>query len=149
MYIVYRYSRQYIILSMKLTTKSEYSLLALVYIVRNQKRGEYLKIEDICRKYDIDKKYLEQLMAILKSTGIVKTKRGSHGGYQLTKPANRISIAEIIRLFDGSLAPTESASKYFFNKTPLYNDEKVLEQFKEIRDYIAKKLENLKLSDLK
>ena len=42
---------------MKLTTKSEYSLLALIYIARKEK-ANYIKIEDICSAYDIPKKYL-------------------------------------------------------------------------------------------
>ena len=46
---------------MKLTTKSEYSLAALIYIARNEGEG-YVKIEDICHEYTISKKYLEQIL---------------------------------------------------------------------------------------
>ena len=68
--------------------------------------------------------------------------------YKLTKPASQISIAEIIRLMDGALAATESVSKYFFTDTPLRQEKKLINIFKEIRDYISKKLENLTLADL-
>ena len=90
---------------MKLTTKSEYSILALVYIARHQQEG-FIKIDRICSHYNISKKYLELLFTILKQNRYLKTKRGSAGGYSLARPAGKISIAEIIRLMDGALAPT-------------------------------------------
>lgn len=132
---------------MKLTTKSEYSMLALIYIARNEKKG-FIKIEEICSKCDISKKYLELLFSILRQNHYIKTKRGASGGYKLAKPASRISIAEIIRLMDGALAPTESVSVYFFSPTPLLKEKQFIKIFKEIRDYIANRLESLKLSDL-
>ena len=132
---------------MRLTTKSEYSLLALIYIARHEKQG-FIKIEDICTKYDMPKKYLEQLLFVLKQSGYLKTRRGSSGGYKLARPARTISAAQIIRLMDGPLAPTESVSKYFFAPTPLGKEKKVIRVLKGIRDYISNKLEHLKLSDL-
>ena len=132
---------------MKLTTKSEYSILALIYIARHDKEG-YIKIEEICEKYNIPKKYLEQLFTTLKQNAYLRTKRGPSGGYKLASLPKTISIAQIVRLMDGALAPTESASIYFFSHTPLEKEEKILSVFKEIRNYISNKLENLKLSDL-
>lgn len=132
---------------MKLTTKSEYSLLALIYLARNEEKG-YIKIEEICDKCDISKKYLELLFSILKQNRFIKTKRGISGGYKLARPASKISIAEIIRLMDGALAPTESVSKFFFSSTPLSKEKKVIQVFKEIRDFVANRLESLKLSDV-
>ena len=132
---------------MKLTTKSEYSLLALVYMVRHQKTG-FVKIERICSHYGISKKYLELLLTILKQNRYVKTKRGAAGGYALARPARAISMAEIIRLMDGALAPTESVSRYFFSDTLLSREKNVMNVFKEIRDYVATKLESLTLADL-
>jgi Rrf2 family cysteine metabolism transcriptional repressor len=132
---------------MRLTTKSEYSLLALIYIVR-QGKNAYVKIEDICKEYDISKKYLEYLLTVLKQNRYVKTKRGARGGYALARPASKISVAQIIRLMDGALAPTESVSMYFFSETPLMREKKVMAVFKDIRDYASMKLEKLRLSDL-
>lgn len=132
---------------MKLTTKSEYSILALIHIARNEKKN-FIKIEEICSKYDISKKYLELLFSILKQSRYIKTKRGASGGYKLAKPASKITVAEIIRLMDGALAPTESVSKYFFSSTPLGKEKKIVKVFKEIRDYVANRLEALTLADL-
>lgn len=132
---------------MKLTTKSEYSLLAMIYLARNSEQG-YIKMEDICGEYGISKKYMEQIFISLKQARYIKTKTGALGGYKLTKPADEINVAEIIRLMDGALAPTLSVSKYFFEHTPLENEKKVMDFFKEIRDYISNRVENLKISDL-
>ncbi len=132
---------------MKLTTKSEYSILALIYIARKEKSG-FVKIENICKEYDISKKYLEQLFVSLKQARYLKTKTGASGGYRLAKPAEEISLAEVIRLMDGALAPTLAVSKYFFEHTPLEKEKKVMKVFKEIRDYISDKVEQLKISDL-
>jgi Rrf2 family protein len=132
---------------MRLTTKSEYSLLALIYIARAG-RNAYVKIEDICREHGISKKYLEHLLMILRQNRYLRTRRGARGGYALAKPPSRISIAQIIRLMDGALAPTESVSMYFFTETPLMKEKKIMAVFKDIRDYASRKLEKLKLSDL-
>ena len=132
---------------MKLTTKSEYSILALIYIARRWKKG-YVKVEEISEKYDIPKKYLEHLLLVLKQTRILKAKRGARGGYELAIPPSKVSLAQIIRLMDGALAPIESASLYFFSHTPLEKERKIIGVLKGVRDYVSKKLEKLKLSDL-
>lgn len=132
---------------MKLTTKSEYSILALIHIARHQKNG-FVKIGSICSKYNIPQKYLEQLLSALKRNRCLKTRRGAVGGYRLARPARKISIAQIIRTMDGALAPTESVSRYFFSKTPLSQEKKIIKVLRDIRNYIANKLENLTLNDL-
>lgn len=132
---------------MKLTTKSEYSLLALIYIARNEPNG-FTKVEDICKEYNISKKYLEQIFVSLKQSRYIKTKRGANGGYKLAQPPDKINVAEIIRLMDGALAPTLAVSKYFYETTPIEREKKIIKVFKEIRDYISDKVENLTISDL-
>ena len=133
--------------AMKLTTKGEYTLLALIYIARHEKSG-FIKIEDICSHCKIPKKYLEFLLSTLRQGGILKTKRGASGGYKLAMPSKKINIAQIVRLMDGALAPSESVSEYFFAHTPLEKEKKMIRVLREIRDYTADRLEGLKLSDV-
>ncbi|MDH4201989.1 MAG: Rrf2 family transcriptional regulator [Phycisphaerae bacterium] len=132
---------------MKLTTKSEYSILALLYIAR-QPKDKYVKVDEIVAACDIPKKYLELLLMALRQNRIIKTRRGNQGGYQLARTADQITLADIIRLMDGALAPTESVSTYFHSDTPLSKEPNLLAVFQDIRDYIAKKLEKLTLKDL-
>ena len=132
---------------MKLTTKSEYAILALIYLAR-QPKDAFVKVDDIVSTCNIPKKYLELLLMTLRQNRFIKTKRGKQGGYQLAKPADQISLASIIRLMDGALAPTESVSTYYYSDTPISKEPKLLDVFKDIRDYISNKLEKLTLSDL-
>jgi Rrf2 family protein len=132
---------------MKLTSKSEYALLALIVLARN-KTGSLVPVQSIASSQGISAKYLEQILLILKRAKYLRSSRGQSGGYALAKPAEQISLAEIIRLFDGALAPTESVSVYFYESTPIEKEQKLLSRFREIRDYISDKLENTTLADV-
>jgi Rrf2 family protein len=132
---------------MRLTTKSENSILALIYLARHEGQG-FIKLEEICRQYSISPKYLDQLFIILRKHGFIGSKRGSDGGYSLAKPARQIKISDVIRLMDGALAPIEAVSKYFYIHSPIEKEPKIMKVFKEIRDYVANRMEKLRLSDL-
>ncbi len=132
---------------MKLSRKCEYALLALIDIGLNGKTNP-VKIGDICERKDIPKKFLEQILLILKGSGYVKSRRGSEGGYMLAKPSSEISLAEVVRLFDGALAPVESVSSYFFEHTPVEKSPALLSLFQEIRDYISTLMETTTLADI-
>ena len=132
---------------MKLTTKSEYSLLLILSLARKKEEWP-VHLELLCDETGVPFKYAENLFSILKRHRIVLSKRGAHGGYQLARGANTISIAEIIRLMDGALAPTEAVSRYFFSPTPIEKEKKLLSVFRDIRDHISSKLENLTIKDV-
>lgn len=132
---------------MKLTYKSEYALLALTHLAR-AKPAEYVSVESIAEAQHIPRKFLEQIMQILKRAHYVKSARGKQGGYCLAKQAHQITLAEVIRLFDGALAPTDSASKYFYESTPVEKEKRLLKVFKEVRELVAKKMENTTLADV-
>jgi Rrf2 family protein len=132
---------------MKLSVKSEYACLALIALSENH--GEkHLRISDIAEMKGLPKKYLEQILLSLKNAGYVKSKMGAEGGYKLAKPASSITLAEVIRLMDGALAPVLSVSKYFYESTPIEKSKKLIEIFADIREYTAKKLEQITFEDL-
>ncbi|AGC67209.1 transcriptional regulator, BadM/Rrf2 family [Thermoclostridium stercorarium subsp. stercorarium DSM 8532] len=131
---------------MRLSRKSEYALLALIDLARHYGNADPPKIVEVAERNDIPKKYLEQIFLQLKGAGYVRSIRGSKGGYELAKSPDQITLAEIIRLIDGPLASVGSASLYFFEHTPIEKNEKLLQVFKEIRDFVADKLENLTIS---
>jgi len=139
---------------MKLTTKSEYTLILLLALSRktrqknNKSKQILVHLEDLCTETGAPFKYAEHLFQILKQRGIVKSKRGSSGGYLLAKETKDITLADIVRMMDGALAPTESVSKYFFSHTPIEKEKKLLKVFKDIRDHISKKMESTTLEDL-
>ncbi len=132
---------------MKLTAKSEYALIALIYLARKPGSG-FHSGKMIAEKQGIPAKFLEQILLSLKRAHYVRSTKGQGGGYRLAKPASEISLAEIIRLFDGALAPTESVSKYFYESTPIEKEDKLVGVFGEIRDMVADKLENTTIADV-
>lgn len=133
---------------MKLSKKSEYACLALIDLTKNYGQDP-VKIIDISTRNNIPKKYLEQILLLLKGSGYAKSIRGAEGGYKLAKHPSQITLAEIIRLIDGALAPVESVSTYFYDHTPIEQNEKLIGVFKEIGNYISNKLENITFEDLK
>ena len=132
---------------MKLSTKSQYACLAMVELARNYNKG-VMKIQAIAERQGIPKKYLEQILLLLKSARYVRSRKGAEGGYELVKPPSEISIAEVVRLTDGALAPVGSVSRYFFEHTPLEKNSKLIAVFKDIRDYISEKMEQTTFEEL-
>ena len=132
---------------MKLTARSEYALLALVYLARHP-IDEYISIDTIAKAQGIPPKFLEQLMLALKRAHFLRSTKGQHGGYALAKSPDKISLAEVIRLFDGALAPTESVSENFYESTPIEKEKSLTAVFKDIRDYVSSKLETTTIADV-
>jgi Rrf2 family cysteine metabolism transcriptional repressor len=132
---------------MKLTTQSEYALLALAYLARNSQAG-WIPIREIAAAQSIPAKFLEQILLRLKRAHYLYSLKGQGGGYKLSKPASEIMLSEIIRQFDGALAPSGCASKFFYEPSPIEKEKKVLHVLKDIRNYIADKLEHTSLSDV-
>ena len=94
---------------MKLTTRSEYALLALIYLARHEAEG-FIPVDRIAEARVISPKFLEQLLLALKRAHYVRSLKGQHGGYRLARRPEEITLADVIRVLDGALAPTESVS---------------------------------------
>ena len=80
---------------MKLSTRARYGLKALIDLGLHS-ANEAISLQSIAERQDISTSYLEQLMAMLKKAGLVKSSRGAYGGYQLGKQA-------VLRVLEGSL----------------------------------------------
>ena len=132
---------------MKLTSRSEYALLALLCLARH-KAETFISGETIAQEQGIPPKFLQQILFALKRSRYVHSSKGQHGGYRLARRPDEITLAEIVRLFDGALAPTESVSKYFYESTPSEREEGLLSVFRAIRDHVAEKLETTTLADV-
>lgn len=132
---------------MKLTTRSEYALLALVYLARNPSDG-YTSVEIIAQAQKIPQKFLEQILLTLTRARFLRSSKGQRGGYVLAKTPDQIALAEVIRLFDGALAPTESVSENYYESTPIEKEPRLVAVFKEIRDFVAEKLEKTTIADM-
>lgn len=132
---------------MKISRKGEYACLALVYLARNY-NDDPVKMIDIANNNNIPKKYLEQILLQLKGAGFVRSIRGKDGGYALARHPKDINLAQIIRLLDGPLASVQSVSQYYYEQTPIEQNQKLWKLFKDIRDYVSDKMEKTTLEDL-
>ena len=132
---------------MKLSKKTEYACLALIDLSESY-GDKVIKIQDISLRRKIPKKYLEQILLLLKNSGYVESIRGVNGGYKLIKEPSQITLAEIIRLIDGPLAPVGSVSKYFYESTPIEQSKKMMGVLRNIRDYISDIMETTTFADL-
>ena len=98
-----------------LSQKSRHALHAMLHLAR---RGTSATAAEIADAEGIPKKFLEQILAILKAAGLVIGKRGPSGGYVLSRPAEAISFAEVLRAIDGPLALAPCASQTAFRPCP-------------------------------
>jgi Rrf2 family protein len=91
---------------MKLSTRTRYAVRAIIELAQND-NSKPLQLKIIAQRQDISVKYLEQLMAVLKSAGFVRSIRGSKGGYMLAKAPNQIKLNDVMHRLEGSVATVE------------------------------------------
>ena len=87
---------------MKLSTRSRYGVRALLELAIDYDKGP-LQIKTIADREKISNKYLEQLIAILKSAGLVTSIRGPKGGYILSRPPAEIQLSEVFKVLEGPI----------------------------------------------
>lgn len=90
---------------MKISTKGRYGLRAMVDIAVYAK-GDYIPLKLIAERQEISENYLEQVFAILRKSDLVKSVRGSQGGYALSRDPSKITVGEVLRALEGQLSIT-------------------------------------------
>lgn len=91
---------------MKLSTRTRYAVRAMIELAQNE-TNRPLQLKIIAKRQDISIKYLEQLMAVLRSAGLIRSIRGSKGGYVLARPANQIRLSDILNCLEGPVTTVE------------------------------------------
>jgi Rrf2 family protein len=94
---------------MKLNTRMRYGTRAMVHLARHSGEG-YVSLAQVADAEDLPVKYLEALLASLRTAGLVATQRGPQGGYALARPAAEITLLDIFRVLESSepYAPCDS-----------------------------------------
>ncbi len=92
------------------STKAEYGVRVMVELARRT-GGEPVPLAEIAAKDGLPLAYLEHLVARLRKAGLVDSRRGSRGGYMLSRPAAQISMADVVEALEGSIAPIECISE--------------------------------------
>jgi Rrf2 family protein len=90
----------------ELSCKSEYALLALLELTSHYNGGEPLQIRQIATDQNIPDRYLEQLLATLRRSGLVRSQRGAKGGYLLAREPWKITLLEVVNCIEGADAQT-------------------------------------------
>ena len=85
---------------MNISVKGEYALQA-IFDLASQPGGEPVKIADIAKRQRIPQKFLELILAGLKQAGFVESRRGAEGGYLLARPADALTVGEVLRFVEG------------------------------------------------
>jgi Rrf2 family protein len=132
-----------------LSQKAKYAIKALIALAKAPAE-QLISARDISEQQHIPKKFLELIFFELRRHDLIQSTRGREGGYSLAKPANHISIADIVRAVDGALAPLPCASIRFYRRCSDCDDEKTCEvrhMMREVRDAAAAILDNTSLAD--
>ena len=91
------------------STKGEYGVRLMVQLGRHFGTGP-ASLAEIAAEEDLPRAYLEQLVMSLREASLVTSTRGAHGGYELARPPESISMSEVIRALEGPIAPMMCAS---------------------------------------
>lgn len=130
---------------MKLSTRSRYGLRAVLELAVEY-GNKPLQIRMIAERQDISNKYLEQLMAILRTSDLVRSMRGPKGGYVLAKPPAEIKLSEVFTTLEGPMTPVECLEHPEY--CPRCTDCVTRQIWGEIHDAMMKVLESTTLQDL-
>lgn len=130
---------------MKISTRTRYGMRAILELALAYNSGP-LQIKVIADRQKISNKYLEQLVGIIKTAGLVRSLRGPHGGYVLAKPPQDIKLSEIVKTLEGPVFTVECVNNE--QACEMYADCVTRRLWTEINDAILNVLENKTLQDL-
>lgn len=132
---------------MKLSTKGRYGLRAMLDMALSEEEGP-IASHTIAQRQEISERYLEQLLIPLKQAGLVKSVRGSQGGYILGRAPKDISVGDIIRVLEGPLAPVDCVNELNPDDCKRADTCVTRTIWAKVRDSIAEILDSYSLQDL-
>jgi len=128
---------------MKISLRSEYALLLLIHIARQTNAPATSATLGV--SLQIPSEMLHEILVILVNTKYLRLIKGV---FRLAKPAEKIPMINIIRLFDGALAPLEPVSEKRYQPAPMEDEEKLYGLFSNIQEQIIDRLKNTSIADL-
>ncbi len=125
---------------MRVSAKAEYAIKAVLDLAMHQ-RSELIPIQDIAARQAIPQRYLEQVLLALKRSGLLTSKRGSSGGYHLTRPPEEITVGAVLRAVEGENAPFEVLGRRG-------DGYELVELWKEIGEAVSRVVDSLTFGEL-
>jgi Rrf2 family protein len=132
---------------MRVSRKTDYALRALFTLVEHYGGGP-IPIRELARRNDAPKRFLEQIMLALKSQGWVDSTAGIRGGYFLAKSPSKITMGEVVRHFDGILAPIDCVSVTGYQRCSQESVCRFRRVFFDARNYLANLMDQATLADV-
>lgn len=132
---------------MRVSKKTDYALRALFTLVDHY-GGAPIPIRELARRNDAPKRFLEQIMLELKAQGWVTSSAGVRGGYILAKSPAKITMGEVVRHFDGILAPIDCVSVAGYKRCSQESVCRFRRVFLDARNYVAGVMDRSTLSDV-
>lgn len=132
-----------------LSQKAKYALKALIVLSQSED-DELLQANEIAEQQNIPKKFLDLILLELRRHQLVDSRRGKKGGYLLGRPAESITIGEIVRIIDGPIAPIPCASVTAYRPCTDCSDVRtcaVRKIMRRVRDAAAGILDNITLAE--
>jgi len=134
-----------------LSKKAKYAIKALIALAERED-DEPMRIGDLAAAEQIPPKFLELILLGLKNHGILQSRKGKGGGYRLARDPADIYLGQIVRIFDGPLAPVPCASQTAYVRCADCADQAVCGvhlAMKEVRDATAKILDGTSVASLR
>ena len=133
-----------------ISKRTQYGLKAMQILARRYREGPVM-IGSIAREESIPLKFLEAILLDLKSHGLLESKLGRKGGYQLSRPPSSVTVGSIIRMMEGPLAPIPCASETAYRPCAECKDiegcgTRII--MREVRDAISDVLDRTTLADM-
>lgn len=101
---------------MNLSKRGEYGIKALIHLASADDPRDVVQIHEIAEREQIPVKFLEQILLTLKNAGLLRSRLGARGGYYLARPAEEITLGQIVRTLAGPLAPIRCVSHMAYER---------------------------------
>jgi Rrf2 family protein len=132
---------------MKISKRTDYALRALFTLVEFHGHGP-IPIRELARRNQVPKRFLEHILLDLKSQGWVDSTAGIRGGYQLAKDPGKITLGEIVRFFDGLIAPIDCVSVSHYTRCEQEPVCRFRRVFLEARNFVTALMDQSTLADV-
>lgn len=132
---------------MRISRRTDYALRTLLTLVEHCGQGP-IPIRELARRNDVPKRFLEQIMLALKEKGWVRSVSGVRGGYLLARKPAKITIGEVVRHFDGIMAPIACVSVEGYQRCSQEPVCRFRRVFLDARNYFAGLLDQATLDEV-
>jgi Rrf2 family protein len=135
-----------------ISQKTKYAIKALITLAEEQAAGgNSLRIEEIAKRSNTPKRFLEHILIDIRNAGVIGSRRGRDGGYMLIKPPASISVSDVLRMIDGPIAPLPCLSRRAYQRCDDCDDEatcRIRRMFGDLYAAYLLMVESLTLADL-